>query len=93
MYITSLTFFIIIQLLYAVACVAVRDLLKFVLFLESNLLSFFNCKLNYNENSSSRRGNDCFSLICSFHCRGQFIFVIEIFIIIMIIIIIIIIIY
>ena len=23
--------------------------------------------------------NDCFVLICSFHCRGQFIFVIEIF--------------
>ena len=39
MHTISQTFFIIIQLLYAVACVAVRNLLKFVLFHESNTSS------------------------------------------------------
>ena len=39
MYIISQIFFIIIQLLYAVACVTVRNFLKFVLFHESNTSS------------------------------------------------------
>ena len=39
MYIVSQIFFVVIQLLYAVACVAVSNLLKSVLFHESNTSS------------------------------------------------------
>jgi len=46
-------------------------------------LSFFNCKLTYNGNGAiiphtvTCGDDDSFVLICSFHCRGQFSFVIE----------------